>query len=520
MGNSISNTFLSTVTAKKEASVQQKASSGMDFQAFMSKATNENKHEIKEDVKKETQSEPRAESRNEPDTRKNVVEGKPKDEVVKAKEGPSNESDAKIKDKLVDDKAINEENQSNETSGDKSESDNSTVSETKSTTETKPTEEVVSDEAMLQKAAELCTKLAEIMQIPIEEVMKALAALQMKPEQMLNVENLTKFVQEALNLSNPVDLLKIPNIKQMLQEVKNVIEQFKDVNVDFAKLLNDFTSQKNNVAKLAVQSQQPQELAQTLEQTETGVENTGETPQNPTQQTSSKANTQTQTANVESKTENVGTVQTNVKDAKPIALQTPSSTPTAQQTAINPQVVDEEALETFDAKLEGITTVSVKETVQYTQSVTRMQQAPRAANSQEVINQLLEKLKVDVRNNISEVRVTLRPEHLGDVTLKVITENGIVAAQFVAESQRVKEIIEANFNALKNSLEQQGVNVSRLEVTVGQNSQDQRMDEFMHNQQKSGRRIKNIIDGISEEEAAETEQKTLTSDNSSVEFTA
>ncbi len=109
----------------------------------------------------------------------------------------------------------------------------------------------------------------------------------------------------------------------------------------------------------------------------------------------------------------------------------------------------------------------------------------RGVDPQEVINQLVERVRVTAGGTVNEVRMTLRPEHLGDVTLKVITENGLVTAQFTAENQRVKEIIESNFNNLKTVLQDQGLNVTGLSVSVGSENKDR--NEMFESQRQNAR---------------------------------
>ncbi len=65
----------------------------------------------------------------------------------------------------------------------------------------------------------------------------------------------------------------------------------------------------------------------------------------------------------------------------------------------------------------------------------------------------------------------LKPDHLGKLSLKLVTENGIVMANFVADSQQVKEVLEANMQLLKSALEKQGFIVQGFNVSVGSDSQ-------------------------------------------------
>ncbi|MCQ2979463.1 MAG: flagellar hook-length control protein FliK, partial [Clostridia bacterium] len=89
----------------------------------------------------------------------------------------------------------------------------------------------------------------------------------------------------------------------------------------------------------------------------------------------------------------------------------------------------------------------------------------------EVAKQMVKGIEVKLSENVQEMHVKLDPENLGKVNLKIVAENGLVTAKFEAESQKVKEIIESNLSLLKESLEKRGIQISNLEVSVGQNMQ-------------------------------------------------
>lgn len=98
---------------------------------------------------------------------------------------------------------------------------------------------------------------------------------------------------------------------------------------------------------------------------------------------------------------------------------------------------------------------------------------PKTVKSSEVINQVVEQAKVIIGQDKSEMVIHLKPDHLGKLELKVVTEQGIVAAKFIAESQQVKEIIETNMQLLKDSLQKQGISVESINVQVGQDKQSE-----------------------------------------------
>jgi flagellar hook-length control protein FliK len=99
---------------------------------------------------------------------------------------------------------------------------------------------------------------------------------------------------------------------------------------------------------------------------------------------------------------------------------------------------------------------------------------PLPVSKSEIINQVVEKAKVLTNGEKSEMVIDLKPDSLGKLSLKVITERGIVTAQFVAESQQVKQVLESNMQLLKDSLEKQGLAVQNFSVSVGQQNTERR----------------------------------------------
>jgi len=75
---------------------------------------------------------------------------------------------------------------------------------------------------------------------------------------------------------------------------------------------------------------------------------------------------------------------------------------------------------------------------------------------EEVLSQVIEKAKVVLSHDKSEMVMELKPDHLGKLSLKVVTERGMVMAKISAESERVKEILESNMQLLKDSLKNRG----------------------------------------------------------------
>ncbi len=90
-------------------------------------------------------------------------------------------------------------------------------------------------------------------------------------------------------------------------------------------------------------------------------------------------------------------------------------------------------------------------------------------SKREILTQIIDKAKIVFNGDKSEMVLSMRPESLGKLSMKIVTENGIITAKFIAESQQVKEVLESNMQLLKDTLEKQGFSVQGFSVSVGGN---------------------------------------------------
>jgi flagellar hook-length control protein FliK len=131
----------------------------------------------------------------------------------------------------------------------------------------------------------------------------------------------------------------------------------------------------------------------------------------------------------------------------------------------------------------------------YEQGASMQVSADRTVNhmvsAREIISQITGKAAVTLTQDRSEMVIELKPESLGKLSLKVITENGIVTAKFVAENTQVQKLLESNMQMLKESLERQGIIVQSLNVSVRQDG-GQARENGPHNKGPVGIRQKGI----------------------------
>jgi len=96
----------------------------------------------------------------------------------------------------------------------------------------------------------------------------------------------------------------------------------------------------------------------------------------------------------------------------------------------------------------------------------------------------IRQMKLSSSGGVSEARILLVPEHLGEVSVRITLQNGQLTAQFVTENAAAKELIENQFVVLRGVLQSQGIQVERLEVTQGNAAAQSQM--FQEQRQRGG----------------------------------
>jgi len=87
-------------------------------------------------------------------------------------------------------------------------------------------------------------------------------------------------------------------------------------------------------------------------------------------------------------------------------------------------------------------------------------------DSQQVMNQILDYMKVSMKPEDTVLDMQLRPENLGTLHIQITARAGVMTAHFTASSEAVKTVLENQMVVLKENFEQQDIKVDAIEVTV------------------------------------------------------
>lgn len=105
------------------------------------------------------------------------------------------------------------------------------------------------------------------------------------------------------------------------------------------------------------------------------------------------------------------------------------------------------------------------------------QPVPVAQFADTMSGMVMKQFDVTTVNGISEARISLFPEHLGQVDVKITIVGGQLTAMFTAENGMARELLENSMHQLRGALQQQGLQVERLQVTQSDQPQQQTFQE-------------------------------------------
>lgn len=142
----------------------------------------------------------------------------------------------------------------------------------------------------------------------------------------------------------------------------------------------------------------------------------------------------------------------------------------------------------------------------FVDAMTQSIQAPHSVQMDisDIIEQITRNAKVTVTAANTSMDMQLNPENLGKIYLHISEHEGVIRAEIATQSENVKQALEAQIVELRQSLNQQGVKVDAIEVTVathefeqnldGNASQEEQLQQQMAEQSKKSRRNLNLND--------------------------
>ncbi|MGO4543878.1 flagellar hook-length control protein FliK [Paenibacillus sp. 2TAB23] len=103
---------------------------------------------------------------------------------------------------------------------------------------------------------------------------------------------------------------------------------------------------------------------------------------------------------------------------------------------------------------------------------------------------IVQKFDLTTINGVSEAKIMLYPEHLGQVDVRISMQNGLLTAVFQTDTAMAKDMLDNQMAQLRSALQAQGLMVDKLEVSQGHSTtqlSQQQQGQGSSQQQSSNR---------------------------------
>ena len=89
-----------------------------------------------------------------------------------------------------------------------------------------------------------------------------------------------------------------------------------------------------------------------------------------------------------------------------------------------------------------------------------------SAETENIMNQIMDYMKIQLNSETSTLEMQLQPESLGTLQIRISAKEGIMTAQFTTGSEAVKAALESQMVQLQQQFEDQNIKVDAIEVMV------------------------------------------------------
>lgn len=366
-------------------------------------------------------------------------------------------------------------------SGDGADNDDKTVSDDKSS------DGNISDkrkEALNEAGEKLVEEVANQMEVTPEEVEEVMAVLGLSAVQLLDPDNMKQLL---VTLSGNEDHLSIITDAELYGHLQNLLNEV-TLTLEDLKTELGITDEEINtlIADMAVVNakvdKNPEDITETLDSVENLTDLNG-------------------------KTENLGpegmkdyevTVHQDGETVKVSVTVDDASGDKSMKEEVTAQTEHQEKAQSdtgsdakgssAQGKDEGNTQGSLIMQNPIEQPVTDkiMQEQPvaeRYVDTQDIMNQIGEYIKLNLKADVQQLELQLHPASLGNVNIQLTAKDGMITAQFTTQNEAVKAAIESQLVQLRNQFDEQGLKVDAVEVAVA----DYRFNQgFSNNDENSG----------------------------------
>ena len=376
------------------------------------------------------------------------------------------------------------------------------------------------ENAVNEAGRELVKETAEKLGVSEEEVLAAMEALGFSMESLFHAENLTQLVLTVTG-SDSLSLLTDEGLYGSLQDLLATMQDMQ------SRIQETFSMSPEEMGQLLEEMSAKSEMPENLTggQMETNADILNQNQDVPEENAKVTVTVEEGTQSVKLVTDEHG----NVKQVETVTAKENGSQQ-EQNAGENHQEGQ------MEKGAEGMQTGTVLNDVMSNKVLNaemtfEQTAAYMAPDTEQIMNQILDYMKIQLKPGMSQLEMQLHPESLGTLHIQLTSKGGEVTAQFQVQNETVKAALESQMMELKDTLREQGVKVEAVEVMVESHAFEQnlwqgqgREEESYRENKKSPRRINlNALEEGFEEEASEEEilaAKMMEANGNTVDYTA
>lgn len=408
------------------------------------------------------------------------------------------------------------------------------------------------EEKVSEFAEEVKNVIQEELGVTEEDVVKAMESLGLTFPDLLNQNNLANLIVELTGSENVNQLLCSEQFLTVLQSVnalgQNLISEL-EMSVDELQMV--MSELEKNVAEIEEQTVDEKVDNQntvtvetktvtvaeneTLSQVITATEGDEEQKADKVQKTEivKQTDIQTQVTASEKVIETSEADEQDTNENQMFANQEDDSeNKNDVAVAKNEKVTFEPSITQTSEQATQTVTINQNTAVNQMGQVETVTVLPENVNVRDIINQIVDATRITLNGDMSKIEMQLNPENLGKMHLEITQHEGAITAKIQLQNETVRQAVEAQVVELKQNLNQAGVKVDAVEVTVASHEFERNLEQGTHQEEQQAeehekamkqRRINlNDLDELSglmsEEETLVA--KMMAEQGNSVDFTA
>lgn len=313
-------------------------------------------------------------------------------------------------------------------------------------------------------AREILDEMAELFQIPQEEIGMIMQQMGMETQDLLSESNLQKLTMEIAGIEEPATLLtdgelygKMQALMRLRTELMENAEQ--TLGMDADAFLERFEAIAENDVRVA--EPDPADWDQNVKM------GTVEEPITQMRDVSEKEDVQKGKITVE-----VVKDDDAVQTTEPVKPQNTEST--GNKDARDDHPAQEKEPGTGNLVLEQMRQVQAALSAEGAEGQIN---APESADTEMIMRQILDHMKVQIKPEVTSLEMQLHPASLGNVQVQLTSRGGAITAQFFAQNEAVKAALETQMIQLQESFSEQGIKVEAIEVSVQTQQFEQNLEE-------------------------------------------